>query len=121
MALVLRDLPDGWRGSPSEADEGDEKFRRCIGSDYSGFTIIGEAASDEFSMGEKNFGFLQGRCVRKRNRCTGGSLEEFASGMRSATVEDCLGDFVKEGIRGENYEVGEVDIGELSLPSPRSA
>src|SRR5215218_1170176 len=39
MALVLSDLPDGWRGSPSEdEDDGDAKFRRCIGSDYSDFT-----------------------------------------------------------------------------------
>lgn len=120
LLLLLSDLPDGWRGSPSEDDdEGDEESRRCLGTDYSDFTIIGEADSDEFSMGE-NTSVDSEATVFESETDALGSLEEFASGMRSSKVEDCFSDAVRKEIRGEDYKLGEVDVGELSFSSPRT-
>jgi hypothetical protein len=53
IVLELSDFPNGWRASPAEdtQDRADE-FRECLGADYSGSTINGEAESQNFAMGE---------------------------------------------------------------------
>lgn len=118
MLLTLSDLPDGWRGSPPEdEDEGDEEFRSCVGSDYSGSTIIGEESSDEFSKGE-NTSVSSAAIVLESGADAQDSLDEFADGMRSPTAEPCFERLIRKGTEGEDYEVGEVDIGELSFSRP---
>jgi hypothetical protein len=63
MRLQLTDFPDGWRaGEPSEEDEeADEAFRDCVGVDFSDFTVIGEASSDDFAMGETATAFSESK------------------------------------------------------------
>ncbi len=118
LLLTLSDFPDGWRGSPSEDDdEDDDKHRRCIGTDYSAFTITGEADSDQFSMGESTTAESEATVFKSESDAQG-SLQEFADGMRGPTAEDCFGRIIKKALRGEDYKLGEVDIGELSFSAP---
>ncbi len=54
IVLTLSDFPDGWQAEAdtAEDDADQEAFNECVGADYSGLTIIGEAHSDDFLMGE---------------------------------------------------------------------
>jgi hypothetical protein len=57
MHRGFADFPDGRRvEEPAKEDtadtENDEAFAECIGADYSGFTMIGDAEPDDFAMGE---------------------------------------------------------------------
>lgn len=69
MLLTLSDVPESWRGSPSEGDdeEDEEAFRRCVDTDYSAFTIIGEGES-ELSEGDSTSAlWTLRRCFRSDN------------------------------------------------------
>jgi hypothetical protein len=47
------------------------------------------------------------------------SMSEFAEGMSGGAAEDCFQDFAEEALRGEKgFELGEVDVGELSFTPP---
>jgi hypothetical protein len=84
IVLQLSDFPDGWRAStPDEEDaEGQEKFRACIGVDYSNFTRTGDAESRDFAM--SNAEALSEVVVFADEEEARAAIEEFAAGMSGA-------------------------------------
>jgi hypothetical protein len=119
VVLKLSDFPAGWRGSAPDPEEaGGDKFRKCIGVDFSGVTITGEAESQDFAMGQNTEAASKAQVFETEAQATEG-LQEFASGMASAAVEDCVKQLVEEGTQtDQRFEVGEVDVGELSFTAP---
>jgi hypothetical protein len=118
IVLKLSDFPNGWRASAPEDEEGGEEFRKCIGVDYSRLTMIGEAESQDFAMGESTEASSEVSIFKSDQQAEGG-IREFSEGMRSETVEDCVRDLVEQAFRGErSLEVGEIDVGELSFTPP---
>jgi hypothetical protein len=119
MLLKLSDLPDGWRGSaPDEDDEtGDDDFPRCLGADYSRFTIIGEATSNDFAMGESTEVSSDASVLEDEAQAQD-SLEEFADAMGSRQAAECFENLFEDALEGESYVPGDVEVGELSFSPP---
>ena len=123
-SLVLKrsDFTQGWRASPPEQeDEGaGEEFRRCVGVDFSEFTVTGEADSDEFSMGNSLRVSSDARVV-DTERDAVDAVAEFTRGFHRRTTNDCLGRLIAEAIKessDRNVEVGEVEVRQLSVAVP---
>ncbi len=118
MVLELSDFPNGWRASPAEDAQGSEsELRQCIGVDNSGFTITGEAASDTFAMGE-NAEAESASTVFESEQDAADAAAELSSGLGSTAAEGCYSDLITSAVEGEDYEVGEIDVGELSFAPP---
>ena len=119
--LQLSDFPEGWRAStPDEEDtEGQEKFRACIGVDYSALTRTGDAQSRDFEMLSEEASSQTSVFEDAEQAET--ALDRFVSGISGAEVGDCVGDLLKESAPAENqeeFEVGEVEVGELNVTLP---
>jgi hypothetical protein len=96
MVLLLSDFPEGWRASASESDEsGDEKFRKCLGVDYSGGTKIGEADSKDFAIEDTTKASSSSQIYKDAQQATD-AVEEVASGMEGPNAERCYKDLVEE-------------------------
>lgn len=120
IVLELSDFPDGWRASPAEGDEeGAEEFRRCIGGDFSKFTINGEAESQDFAMGETAEA-ASSATVFATDQDAQDATGEVTQGLTSSTVEDCVTDLFTKFAKKESgdIKVGDVDVGELSFTPP---
>jgi hypothetical protein len=119
VLLTLSDFPGGWRaGAPEEDDEeGEEAFRDCVGVDYSAFTIIGEAGSDDFAMGETAEASSEAK-VFETEEMAAAALAEFAEGMGTEEADACMDDFLGEP--EEEFEITEAELGELSFTPPSS-
>ena len=118
MLLQLTDFPDGWRaGEPSEEDEeGDEAFRDCVGVDFSEFTVIGEAGSDDFAMGETATASSEAK-VFETEEMAADAIARFADAMDSAEADACMTDFLGE-FEDESVEIAGAEVGELSFTPP---
>jgi hypothetical protein len=122
IVLELSDFPNGWRASPSEeVDDRISEFRECMGVDFSGVTITGEAKSQDFAMGESAQASSEAR-VLETDQDAADAVTEFARGMASDVAEDCVTDLIvrafQEQDADEDIEIGEVDVGELSFTPP---
>ena len=120
IVLKLADFPDGWRASaPEEEDSAaDEEFNKCIGTDFSGLTEIGDANSQDFATGDSTEASSEATIFKSDQQAEDG-MSELAAGMSGSAVEDCFQDLIEEALRGEKgFKLGEVDIGELSLTTP---
>jgi hypothetical protein len=116
--LRLSYFPDGWRASTrDDADtSGQDEFRRCLGTDYSQLTIIGEAESDEFAEGNSTEVASEAAIYGSAAEAVT-ALEEFASGRDA--IEECVGDAIHDAAEDEDeVEIGDVDAGELSFTPP---
>jgi hypothetical protein len=118
MLLQLTDFPDGWRaGEPSEEDEeGDEAFRDCVGVDFSDFTVVGEARSDDFAMGETATASSDAK-VFETEGMAADAIARFADAFDSAEADACMSDFLGE-FEDESVEVTGAEVGELSFIPP---
>jgi hypothetical protein len=118
MLLQLTDFPDGWRaGEPSEEDEeGDEAFRDCVDVDFSDFTVIGEARSDDFAMGETATASSEAK-VFETEEMAADAIARFASAFDSAEADACMTDFLGE-FEDESVEIAGAEVGELSFTPP---
>jgi hypothetical protein len=121
IVLMLADFPNGWRASAPEKDDvsGREDLNKCIGIDYSQLTIIGEAESQDFAMGESEAS--SDVSIFKTDQQAEDGMSEFSRGMSGSAVEDCFQDLVELALmRGDvgDVKVGEIDVGELSFTPP---
>jgi hypothetical protein len=122
MVLQLSDFPNGWRASPSEdTQDGNEEFYECLGVDFSEFTITGDANSQDFAMGESAEASSEA-AVLQTAQDAALAMDEYSSGMTSQTAEDCVSDLLVRAIRendpDQEYEIGEIDLGELGFTPP---
>jgi hypothetical protein len=120
IVLEISDFPDGWRASPAEADIGSQaSFRRCVGADYSGFTIIGEADSREFAHEDTSNASSVSTVFESADQAED-AARELSEGMNKAEVEDCFREIFEETVReeGAGVRVMNVDVGELSVGAP---
>lgn len=121
MVLQLSDFPTGWRGSaPEEADR--EGFRKCVGTDLSGFTKIGDASSQDFAKGDSTSASSEA-IVYKDEQQAIDAFSEISDGLNSADAEDCFQNIVEENVRNQStgndqFRIGEVDVGQLNLTQP---
>jgi hypothetical protein len=118
VVLQLSDFPDGWRATaPEEQDEdARNEFRECLGSDYSQFTIVGEAASDDFATGSSAEASSDSTVFATDAEATA-AVEERAAELESESINECLQRFMQEAAEGE-VEVRDVETGELSFTAP---
>ena len=137
ILLELGDFPDGWRASAPESDRDEsEKFWKCIGSDFSAFTITGEAVSKTFAYeGEAEseaFAYEDAEAssdstVMESEDQAQGALKQLSNGMNSAAAEGCVREMLEKLIREEesgdgaqfgHVSVGDVSVGELNVAAP---
>ncbi|HEV8602779.1 MAG TPA: hypothetical protein VGQ68_05200 [Gaiellaceae bacterium] len=122
MVLELSDFPDGWRASPSENEETEDmdRFRKCLGSDYSALTIIGEADSKDFANEDTTEASSDATVFASEGQAEE-AIKEVSDGMQGDAAEDCFRDLIAPAVKKESpeLEVGDVDIGELRLTAPR--
>jgi hypothetical protein len=114
VVLRLSDFPNGWRASaPEQETPGAEKFRKCLGADYSALTIIGEADSD-FAMA--NTKATSTATVFAGEGQPEVAIKKLAEGMKSAAAPDCFRDLIEHA--NEVTEVDDVDVNGLRLTTP---
>jgi hypothetical protein len=114
VVLRLSDFPNGWRASaPEQETPGAEKFRKCLGADYSALTIIGEADSD-FAMA--NTEATSTATVFAGEGQPEVAIRKLAEGMKSAAAPDCFRNLI-EAANGVT-EVDDVDVNGLRLTTP---
>src|SRR5919108_4488043 len=116
IALQLSDFPDGWRASEG-GEAGDTGLRKCAGTDYSDLTIVGEHRSDDFASSETTQAFSTVTIFDSQSDVETATTR-FRSDITSDEVAGCLRDAVEESDDADEFEVGEVDIGELSFTPP---
>jgi hypothetical protein len=118
IVLKLSDFPDGWRASsPEDEDEREaESFRKCLGADYSGFTLIGDADSSDFAMGETAEASSEAQVFESEKEAVD-ALEAFSDGMQSEGIDECMSELLT-GEVDPDFEVGDVAAGELSFTPP---
>jgi hypothetical protein len=116
IVLKLSDFPNDWRASAHEEDADDANAtRKCIGVDYSGHTIIGEAPSDDFAMGNAEIN-AEVQVLESDSQASDG-YEQFAESMSGDLIEDCLQKAMEKEVE-QGFSVGEIDVGELSFTAP---
>jgi hypothetical protein len=122
IVLDLSDFPNGWRASASEATQDTNELNKCFGVDYSGLTVTGEAESETFAMGENAEALSESKVYETEQESADASAE-YARGLESPGAEDCFSDAIVRAIQENDpdgdYEVGEIDFGELSFTPPR--
>lgn len=98
MLLKLSDFPDGWRAEePAEEDEeSEEAFRMCVDADFSGFTVVGDARSDEFAMEEAVA--TSGAKVFDTEQMAAAAVAEFSESFSSDEADTCMNEFAE--VRG---------------------
>jgi hypothetical protein len=116
IGLTSSDFPAGWQGAPAgDEDTGDEEFRTCVGADFSEFTVIGEAQSDAFTsdtaQASSDVGIFESEDEAR------GARETFVEGTASDEVQVCMKEWIQATV-GEGFEVGDVDVGELTFTAP---
>jgi hypothetical protein len=113
--LRLSDFPDGWRAStPDEDTAGQKKFRKCIGADYSGVTITGEATSKDFAQGESAEASSKGQITKTPAQAEDG-MRQLATGLAAPGTKDCVRDAIGST---PGYKVGDIDVGKLKATPP---
>jgi hypothetical protein len=117
ILLTLSDFPDGWRAEAAAADDEDdqEAFNECVGADYSGFTIIGEAESDDFLMGETAVASSDVAVFESGQMATQ-ALAERADGLEGDKADICIPELLGE-LPGDT-EITGAEVGELSFTPP---
>ena len=118
MLLTLSDFPDGWReDEPADNDEeSDEAFRECVGADFSAFTVIGDAESDDFAMGETATA-SSGAEVFESEQMAAEAVAEFAERLGSEVADTCMSEMFG-AFQDEAVEITGAEIGELSFTPP---
>ena len=120
IVLQLNDLPDGWRADErDEDDESDREFRRCLGADYSDLTITGEASSPNFVMGEATQVSSEVVILASEDEANE-ALAALEEGLQTEGLDDCFRDVLAEAADEdeEEFEIGDVQVGELSFTPP---
>jgi len=118
MVLQRSDFPkeEGWEASKSRGGPGREVFRKCIGADYSGLTIIGQADSKTFTIGP-NLGASSSATVFRNEGQAEDAVQEYTGGLESAAAEHCFSDPFQKQLK-KGWEVGDVSVSRLSLTVP---
>jgi hypothetical protein len=116
IVLTLSDFPDGWRAEADTAEDEDdqEAFNECVGADYSAFTIIGEAQSDDFWTGEAVVSASV--AVFESEQMTAQAFAERAAGFEGEEADTCIPELFGEP-PGE-AELTSAEVGELSFTPP---
>jgi hypothetical protein len=124
MVLLLSDFPEGWRASPSEDTTAIEaKYRTCLGDDYSTLTIIGDADSRTFEIGDAAYPYASSTTSMYASEGQAqAALQEWSDGLQSDGAEDCFRTLTEQGFttaESREFKVDEVDLGDLNVPPAR--
>jgi hypothetical protein len=121
--LELGDFPDGWRASPPDPSdrEDEEMFWGCLGSDFSAFTITGEAESKAFAYEDTSEASSDTTVMESEDQAQG-VLRQLSNGMNSPAARGCVRDLMEklmsEDESWEGAELGDVSVGELNVAAP---
>jgi hypothetical protein len=117
IVLTLSDFPDGWRAEADTAEDEDdeEAFNECVGADYSGLTIIGEAHSDDFWTGETAV-VSAVVAVFESEQMAKQAFAERAAGFEDEDANACLPQLFGEP--PGDAELTSAEVGELSFTPP---
>jgi hypothetical protein len=117
ILLTLSDFPDGWRAEATAAEDEDdqEAFNECVGADYSGLTIIGEAHSDDFLMGDTAVASSDVAVFESEQMATQ-AYAEWADALEADEADTCLPKLLGEP--PGDVEITSVEVDELSFTPP---
>jgi hypothetical protein len=120
LVLELTDLPPGWRASdPDERDDAD--LDECSAVDLSRFTKVGDADSQDFSMGD-NSEISSKVSIYATNEEAKEVLDLGAGVLTDQSQAECFGDSFEEELQNDpdtdQFEVGDAEVGELSFTPP---
>jgi hypothetical protein len=118
MLLTLSDFPDGWRANdPAEEDEdGDEAFRECVGVDFSALTVIGDAQSDDFTMGEIAVASSHVQVFESEQMAAEG-VADYDEALDGEQADTCMTELLGE-FEDQEVEITRAKVGELSFTPP---
>jgi hypothetical protein len=118
LLLTLADFPDGWRTGPAdeENEESETAFRDCAGVDYSAFTKVGEAQSDDFAMGETAQASSEAD-VFESSEMAAAAVAEATRGFRDDEASPCMLEYLRE-LEDDQIEVTQAEVVELSFTPP---
>jgi len=118
ILLTLSDFPDGWQaGAPAaEDEEGDEAFNDCVGADFSAFTIIGDAGSDDFAMGETAEASSDAQ-VFETEQMAEQAVEELAEALEGGQAGSCMNEMLGD-LDDQDFEITLAELDELSFTPP---
>lgn len=91
-------------------------FRDCVGADYSAFTVIGEARSDDFTMGSTAEASSEAG-VFETEEMAAAAAAEFTSAFSGDKASACMNDFLQD-FEDDEAEITEAELGELSFTPP---
>lgn len=118
ILLTLSDFPDGWRAeADTTEDENDqEAFNECVGADYSGLTIIGEANSDDFVTGETAAVVSASVAEFESEQMATQAFAERAASLKGDEADRCIPKLL--GGPPADVEVTSAEVGELNVTTP---
>jgi hypothetical protein len=105
-----------WRASASDptSEKDRKRFRECLGVDYSGFTITGEADSKDFSEGESTSASSESAVYQSAAQAQQAAAE-YSRGLSGSAAEGCLRKLLGKDINTSKAELDEIDVGELNV------
>ena len=118
LVLTLTDFPDGWRAGPADEsdDNSEEGFRRCVGTDFSGLTLIAETDSDSFAIGDTAEAGSSATVFESAQMATD-ALEAQAASLESDEADACMSEYIGNP-ELEDVTFGEIEVSPLSFTPP---
>jgi hypothetical protein len=125
MVSKLEDFPKGWEASArGENLVSEGKVRKCLGVDYSAFTIIGEAGSKDFTNAATVAQASSSSTVFASEGQADEAIRSFSDSTGSRSAKDCFRDLVQKALNEADTRVEtkskvlKVDVVELSVAPP---
>jgi hypothetical protein len=118
VLLTSSDFPEGWDTEPADPDDedSDEAFNDCIGADYSDFTLIGEAESDDFTRGQAARASSEAE-VFENEEMASDAIAELTEGFGSDEATTCMNEMLGE-FEDEEVEITKAELEELDFTAP---
>ena len=119
VLLTSSDFPAGWQTEPADPEDdldGDEAFNDCIGVDYSDFTLIGEAESDDF-LGEQAERASSESEVFENEEAAADAISELTEGFGSDEASTCMNEMLGE-FEDEEVAITKAELQELDFTAP---
>lgn len=125
MVSELEDFPQGWQARPRQENLLSEaKIRKCLGVDYSAYTIVAEAGSKDFTNPATVSQASSSSTVFESEGEAEDAIKSFSANNGGRSAEDCFRDVIQQALNQEDArfetesKVLKVDVHELRLARP---
>ncbi|MGH3028209.1 MAG: hypothetical protein ACRDMW_06620, partial [Gaiellaceae bacterium] len=123
IVLQGSDLPDDWiaqaEEQTAEGERSEREFNRCVGTDFSGITIIGEAESGGHETADGSISVNSESTVFESAEQGEQALAEVAE-VSTDRVDECMTTLL-DSLVEEGFELGDLEVSSLDVPTPAGA